>query len=112
MNEPLYNQNREIENAYDYAMTLIKKDPTDVFAWDTLAMVVALREGNAAALHILEKIGSAAKTCSSLFEHLGDAYVQAGNIESAKKAYLRALEIPDDGLSIASKIQKKLRKLK
>lgn len=38
-------QGREIENAYDYAMTLVKQDPTDIFAWDTLGVVVTVREG-------------------------------------------------------------------
>ena len=50
-------QGREIENAYDYAMAMIKKNPTDVVAWDTVAVVVGVREGNEAALEILENVG-------------------------------------------------------
>ena len=105
-------QNREIENAYDYAMTLVKQDPTDVLAWDTVAVVVAAREGNNAALNILEKIGKSAKTCSSLFEHLGDAYIKAGRTELARSAYLRAIELADDGFSVIPKLKKKIRKIK
>ena len=104
-------QGREIENAYNYAMTLIKHNPTDVVAWDTLAVVVAAREGNDAALEILEKVGGTANTCSSLFEHLGDAYVQDGNNKSARDAYMRAIELSDDGFSVVPKIMKKIKKL-
>ena len=105
-------QGREIENAYDYAMTLIKQNPTDIVAWDTVAVVVGVREGNDAALEILEKVGGTANTCSSLFEHLGDAYVIQGDKSSARAAYTRAIELSDDGLSIVPKIMKKLRKIK
>ena len=105
-------QNREIENAYDYAMTLVKRDPTDVLAWDTMAVVVAVREGNGAALEILEKIGSSARMCSALFEHLGDAYVKDGQNAHAIEAYNRAIDLADDGLSVIPKIEKKIRKLK
>ena len=104
-------QNREIENAYTYAMSLVKRDPTDVLAWDTVAVVVSVREGNDAALEILEKIGSSAKNCSALFEHLGDAYVKNGQNDKAVEAYRRAISLADDGFSIISKIKKKLRKI-
>lgn len=103
-------QGREIENAYDYAMTMVKHDPTDIVAWDTLAVVVAKREGNDAALDILTRVGRSANSCSSLFEHLGDAYLQAGDKRGAADAYMRAIELSSDGLSVAPKIHKKLRK--
>lgn len=105
-------QNREIENAYNYAMALIKRDPMDVVAWDTVAVVVGVREGNSAALEILEKIGGTANTCSALFEHLGDAYVVAGKKDLARDAYNRAIELSEDGLTIVPNIEKKVRKLK
>lgn len=104
-------QEREIENAYDYAMTMVKHDPTDIVAWDTLAVVVAKREGNDAALDILTRVGRSANSCSSLFEHLGDAYARDGDKENAKDAYMRAIELAKDGLSVAPKIRKKLRKV-
>lgn len=105
-------QGREIENAYDYAMRLVKNNPTDVVAWDIVAVVVSIREGNDAALEILEKIAGTATKCSSLFEHLGDAYMVKGDKKSARAAYTRAMELSTDGLSVAPKIQKKLRKTK
>lgn len=105
-------QKREIENAYDYAMTMVKHDPTDIVAWDTLAVVVAEREGNDAALDILTRVGRSANSCSALFEHLGDAYMKNGDKKLAKEAYMRAIELSSDGLSVAPKIRKKLRKVK
>lgn len=105
-------QNREIENAYDYAMALVKRDPMDVVAWDTVAVVVGVREGNSASLEILEKIGGTANTCSALFEHLGDAYVVAGKKDLARDAYNRAIELSEDGLVIVPNIEKKIRKIK
>ena len=105
-------QGRELENAYDYAMTLVKQDPLDVVAWDTVAVVVAKREGNDAALEILRHVGGSANTCSSLFEHLGDAYVKSGQSSLARDAYLRAIELSDDGFSIVPQIRRKLEKIK
>lgn len=105
-------QGREIENAYDYAMTLVKQDPTDVMAWDTLARVITVREGIKPALDVLVRVGEVSVSCSSLFEQLGDLYVAAGDEKLARDAYLRAIELSDDGLVVVSKIQKKLREVK
>jgi len=105
-------QNREIENAYNYAMALVRRDPTDISAWDTVATVVLVREGNDAALDILERISATANTCSALFEHLGDAYVVAGKYELALESYNRAIELSEDGLVIVPNIKKKIRKIK
>ena len=105
-------ENREIETAYDYAMMLIKQNPADIMAWDTLGRVVAKREGVAAALEVLSRVGEVSASCSSLFDHLGDLYIQSGDKQAAKNAYLRAIELSDDGLVIVSEIKKKLRKIK
>ncbi len=105
-------QGREIENAYDYAMTLVKQDPTDIIAWDTLARVITVREGVEPALNVLARVGEISISCSSLFEQLGDLYVAAGDEKLAKDAYLRAIELSDDGLVIVKKIQKKLREIR
>lgn len=105
-------QNREIENAYEYAMTLVKQNPTDIMAWDTLGCVVAAREGTDAALEVLERVGEISNTCSSLFEHLGDLYAAKGEKDMARDAYLRAIDLSDDGLVVVPAVQKKLRKLK
>lgn len=103
---------KNLDDAYDYAMTLIKKNPTDVFAWDTVGMVVLVREGPDAALEIFDQVGKTANTCSSLFEHMGDVYVKIGNKTDAKNAYMRAIDLADDGLVVVPKIEKKIRKLK
>ncbi len=105
-------QNREIENAYDYAMKLVKINPTDVFAWDTLGRVVYVREGHAATMEVLERVGEISATCSSLFAQLGDLYAEQGDNSRAAAAYLRAIELADDGLVIIPEIKQKLRKVK
>ncbi len=105
-------QGREIENAYDYAMGLVKSNPTDILAWDTLARVVYVREGFDAALEVAERVGAISETCSSLFAQLGDLYAEQGDSKRARDAYLRAIDLSDDGLVIIPEIRKKIRKLK
>ncbi len=105
-------QNRQIEDAYDYAMKLVKINPTDIFAWDTLGRVVYVREGHAAAIEVLERVGEVATTCSSLFAQLGDLYAEQGDSVRARAAYLRAIDLADDGLVIIPEIKQKLRKVK
>ena len=105
-------QNRELDNAYDYAMALIQQNPTDVVAWDTLGTVIAKREGVNAALDVLERVSEVSATCSALFEHLGDMYADTGNQEKALDAYMQAIDLSDDGLIIVPEIEKKIRKLK
>lgn len=105
-------ENREIETAYEYAMNLVKRNPSDVFAWDVLGRVVAAREGDDAALELIERVGDVAKECSSLFEHLGDLYISVGNNKMARDAYLRAIEYSGDGLVVVPYVRQKLRKIK
>lgn len=105
-------QNREIEAAYEYAMTLVRQNPSDVLAWDTLGYVVATREGADAAIEILERVGEISDTCSSLFEQLGDLYAERGDVIKARKAYMRAIDLSDDGLTVVPVVERKIRKLK
>lgn len=105
-------QNREIENAYDYAMAIIKRNPTDVMAWDTLGRVVAAREGADEALKLLERVGEVSNSNSALFENIGDQHNALGNTNAARDAYMRALELSGDGLTVVPQLKKKIRKLK
>ncbi len=105
-------QNRELDNAYDYAMSLVRQNPTDILAWDTLGYVVAQREGVDAALDVLERVGEVSETCSSLFEHLGDMYAIKGEDTKAIDAYMRAIELSDDGLTVVPVIERKIKEIK
>lgn len=105
-------QNRELDNAYDYAMMLVQQNPTDILAWDTLGVVVAQREGVDAALEVLERVGEVSETCSSLFEHLGDIYAITGDVDKAVESYMRAIDLSDDGLTVIPVIERKIRKIK
>ncbi len=93
-------------------MGLVRQNPTDVVAWDVLGRVVAVRESPAAALELIERVGEVSNSCSSLFEQLGDLYVQAGNIKLARDAYMRAIDLAGDGLSVVPQLEKKIRNLK
>ena len=105
-------QNKNIDTAHDYAMTLIKRDPTDISAWNTLGRVMIVRDGLDTTLELIERVGASANSCSALFELLGDLYVRAGENSRARDAYTRAIDLSGDGLVIVSQIQKKIRKLK
>ena len=105
-------QDRELDNAYDYAMSLVTKNPSDILAWDALGRVVTVREGSLATLDLLERVGEVSETCSSLFEQLGDIYTTNKEIDRAIQAYKRAIDLSDDGLVIIPKIERKLRNLK
>ncbi|MBR4891616.1 MAG: hypothetical protein IKZ34_00345 [Alphaproteobacteria bacterium] len=105
-------QNREIENAYKYAMTLVAKNPSNTSAWDALSIVVAVREGVDAALEILERVTEVSQTHSPLYKHLGDMYEAIGEYEQARKSYMRAIDLSDDGLIVVPEIERKIRKLK
>ena len=105
-------ENREIDTAYEYAMNLVKRNPSDVCAWDVLGRVVATREGAFAALELISRVGDVARECSSLFENLGDLYMRLKNNSMAADAYMRAIELSDDGLVVVPQIRQKLRKLK
>ena len=105
-------QNREIEEAYKYAMTLVAKNPSDITAWDTLGIVVAAREGVEAALEVLERVGELSQSHSPLYVHLGDIYVSIGEYDKARESYIRAIDLSDDGLTVVPEIERKIRKLK
>ena len=105
-------QNRELETAYDYGMTLVRLNMSNVCAWEVLARAIAVREGDDAALELVERVGEVAKECSSLFEFLGDLYSRGGNTKLARDAYMRAIDLSEDGLVIVPQIEKKVRKLK
>ncbi len=105
-------QNRELDNAYDYAMSLVTKNPSDILAWDALGRVVAVREDNIAALDLLERVGEVSTTCSALFEQLGDLYCTINEKDKAISAYEHAIDLSDDGMVIVPNIERKIRKLK
>ena len=101
-----------LDKAYAYSLTLVQFAPMDSCSWDTLGYVMRAREGVDAALDLMERVGEVANSCSALFEHLGDMYVQVKENKLARDAYLRAIELSDDGLSVKPVLENKLRKVK
>ena len=104
-------QNRDLDEAYNYAMALVKKNASDVYAWDLVGQVVAKKESIDNALELMESVGAVASV-SSLYEHLGDLYKQQGYKEKALRAYSQALDLSDDCLIVVPVVQKKIRNLK
>ena len=105
-------QDKNLDRAYDYAMGLIRRNTSDVVAWDILGVIVEKTEGVDAALELLDRVGEVSTNTSSLYEHLGDMYQKKGNNDKAKRSYIRALDLSDDGMVVAPFVEKKLRKLK
>lgn len=105
-------QNKKLDEAYKYAMTLVKINTSDVLAWDLLAQIVAKRESIENAIEILENIEKTAPVAAAVHEHLGDFYKEQGDKEMAKKEYLHALDLSDDCSIVVPVVKKKIRKLK
>lgn len=105
-------QGKNLEEAYKYAMTLIKFNTSDIAAWDLLSVIVEKTEGVENALEVLERVGEIAPTTSSVYEHLGDFYSKQGDKARALKSYQRAIDLSDDCFIVVPNVRKKIRKLK
>ncbi len=105
-------QNRNLEEAYNYSMLLIKNNTSDMHAWDMVAQIVAKKESLENGLELMESVSRTAGNTSSLFEHLGDLYKQQGDKEKALRAYQQALDLSEDALIVVPFVQKKIRNLK
>lgn len=101
-----------LNNAYAYALALVKKFPSELEYWDTLGLSVRSNEGAKEALEIYERISKVAMSCSSLFEHLGDIYVDLGDHNKAADSYNRAIALSHDGLVSIPALNKKLRNIR
>ena len=104
-------QNTNLDRAYAYSLALVQFAPGDMCSWDTLGYVIHAREGVVAALDVMERVGEISNSCSALFEHLGDLYVENGDEKLARDAYSRAIELSDDGLVVKPVLEKKLKKV-
>lgn len=105
-------RNRNLDDAYNYAMSLIKNNTSDVYAWTLAAQVVAKKESVDNALEILESVSASGANLSVLYDVLGDLYNAQGEKEKAMRAYNQALDLSDDCMIVVPNVQKKIRKLK
>ena len=105
-------QGRNLDDAYGYTMSLIKKNTSDLFAWNLLARIVAQQESVSNALEIMESVTATGVNVSSVYEHLGDLYAKQGDKAKALRAYTQAIDLSDDGLVVVPIVKKKIRKLK
>ncbi len=105
-------QEDNLGQAYAYSLKLVNFAPADICTWDVLGSVIRVREGLDESLEIMKMVGELADSCSSLFEHLGDMYMEKGENKLARDAYSRAIELSDDGLTIKPVLEKKLKRIK
>ncbi len=101
-----------IKEAYSHAIMLISKNPLQTRFWNSLGRVVWVNEGATEALDIIKSVTDATGKDSDLFETLGDIYKEQGENEKAAAAYMRAIELSDDGRTVLPELKKKLRKVK
>jgi tetratricopeptide (TPR) repeat protein len=105
-------QKKNLDEAYSYAVSLIKAFPSSVENWSILAMAVRAKEGEGPALEILERVGRVAEECSELFLQLGDLRAREGLAIGAAQAYRKAILLSNDGLVVKDEVEKKLKRLK
>ena len=105
-------QNRNLDDAYNYMMSLIKNNTSDVYAWKLLAQIVEKREGINNAMEIMESVSSTGANVSAVYEYMGDLYKLQGDKEKALRAYQQALDLSDDCLIVVPNVQKKIRILR
>jgi len=105
-------QGRNLEEAYRFAISLIKAFPGNVENWTILALVVQAQEGWEPALEILNRVARVSEEGSELFFHLGNLRMRAGDREGAAEAYRRAIALSGDGLIIRSEAERRLRRIR
>lgn len=101
----------KLDKAYVYGLRLVQFAPMDTCTWDTLGYVIWAREGVNEALDVIKRVAEMANSCSPLFEHLGDMYMEINDKKLARDAYLRAIELSGDGLSVKPALERKLKKV-
>ena len=109
----IWNQsNKNLQEAYNYSMMVIHRNTSNVQAWDLLGCIVRKQEGIDEALSIMNRVSEIATNVSSLYEHLGDFYMEKGLKDKARESYEQAIDLSEDGLIVVPFVQKKLRKVK
>ena len=102
-------QGENLDEAYRYAISLIRAFPATVENWGILALVVQAKEGDEPALALLERVARIAETSSELFMILGDIRMSTGDTKGAIQAWERSLTLTDDGLVIESEVRRRIR---
>ncbi|MDR0449340.1 MAG: hypothetical protein LBG89_02675 [Rickettsiales bacterium] len=105
-------QGRNLDQAYDLAVALIRNNPGTSDYWDAIGAVLTARGEAAEAVKIFERVLRVEPDVSGYAEHAGDALAADGQINRAKEAYRRALELKSDGQINAREVRKKLNRLK
>ena len=109
----IWNQNNDnLQEAYNYTMMVIHRNTSNVQAWSVLGSIVNKQEGIDEALSIMNRVSEISSNVSSLYENLGDLYLEKGLKDKARSAYEHAIDLSEDGLIVVPFVKKKLRKVK
>jgi len=95
----------ELQKALKMSKMAIEKEPENASYLDTYGWILFTIGNYEEAIVYLEKSCATGNASAVVFEHLGDAYRKAGNIEKAKESYRKALELDPDLASTRERLQ-------
>ncbi len=95
----------ELQKALKMSKMAIEKEPENASYLDTYGWILFTLGNYEEAIVYLEKSCATGNASAVVFEHLGDAYRKAGNIEKAKESYRKALELDPDLASTRERLQ-------
>jgi tetratricopeptide (TPR) repeat protein len=101
-----------LDEMYDLLIRLIKDAPGESDYWDALGCIMTARGEGREAAQIFERITRIDGSVSSYWEHAGDAFAADGQVQRAKNAYEKALELKSDGQINIREVRKKSNYLK
>lgn len=95
----------KLEMGLELIQDALKVDPDNAAFIDTLGWIYYMLGRNEDAIRELHRAAEIESTDPTIWEHLGDAYLRAGNREEATEMWKKALEIDPDKSNIAEKIR-------
>lgn len=102
----LVERNLELQKALKMSKSAIEKEPENASYLDTYGWILFQLGNIEEAIVYLEKSVATNQASAIVYEHLGDAYIAAGNKSKAKEAYLKALEMDPNLKSTKERLEK------
>lgn len=102
----LVERNLELQKALKMSKSAIEIEPENASYLDTYGWILFQLGNIEEAIIYLEKSVATNQASAIVYEHLGDAYIAAGNKSKAKEAYLKALEMDPNLKSTKERLEK------
>jgi tetratricopeptide (TPR) repeat protein len=96
--------NRDLDQALEYAQRAIRLNPAPHIL-DTLGWVYYRQGRYLEALKVIEEASSQLSNDAVVFEHLGEIHLALQNLDEAREAFARALELQPDNLELRNKLE-------